>query len=177
MKKLLIIFMILGLMLTGCKQKKEEEITPAGVAISDNYRGYFYEKNTGRGVLNLTNLSEDGTGDIIIDWGSSAFETEHWEMKVNYDGKDTLNYSNALHSKRTYDSSGKYEENIIYEDGKGYFKLVDDSLIWHSESDEIDDTEFVRELIRDESSQEANPSLTNIKHIRIQKTLKKLTLF
>lgn len=148
MKKLLTLLLVLGIILVGC-QKKQDSVEPAGVPLPESYLGYFYEKIAGRGILNVEKKDEEGKALITIDWGSSAAETARWEMEANYDGKDTLSYTNAHHSIRTYDTSGSYSEETVYENGTGTLKADGLTFIWHSDNDDYgQDVVFARDIDR-----------------------------
>ena len=148
-KKLLLFVMIIGLLLTSCGKKKEI-VNNDPIEISEDYLGYFYEKNVGRGVLYLTNPISNGSVDVTIDWGSSSAETGHWEMKAQYDpNTSTFTYKDAIHTIRTYDSSGNYSEKDVYNNGTGTFKVDGESLVWHSDNDDYgEDVVFARDVER-----------------------------
>lgn len=148
-KKLLLFVMIIGLLLTSCG-KKQETINNDPIEISEDYLGYFYEKTVGRGVLNLTNPASDGSVDVTIDWGSSSAETAHWEMKAQFDpSKNVFTYKDGIHTVRTYDNAGNFDEKDVYKNGTGTFTVDGFDLIWHSDSDEYgEDVVFARDIER-----------------------------
>lgn len=158
-KKLLFILLIVGLLLTSCG-KKQEPVNNEPIEISEDYLGYFYEKEAGRAVLSIKNPRDDGSADVVIDWGSSASETAHWEMLVKFDPKANMfSYKDGLHTVRTYDTAGNYEEKEVYKNGSGSFTVDGFDLIWHSDKDDQGgDVVFSREVERkDDTAGMINP--------------------
>ena len=74
--------------------------------------------------------NEDGSYDILVSWGSSAFETSTWEIHGTYDAQSgTLTYDNGKYSVHTWDE--KDNETISGEETtKGSFSNEGDKLRW-----------------------------------------------
>lgn len=87
--------------------------------------------------------NEDGSYDILVSWGSSAFETSTWEIHGTYDAQSgTLTYDNGKYSVHTWDE--KDNETISGEETtKGSFSNEGDKLRW-KDSKNSDDGLFVR---------------------------------
>ena len=138
MKRLLSVLLTAGVLMTGCAAKEEE--VSREPEVPEELCGSWYEETAGRGSLTITR-NEDGTTGAVIDWASSAFETNHWVMeKLSYSPEtSTLDYMNG---SLTVFSDGK--EEVIYTDGDGYFWIKNENTIcWmsgRSEEDGIDGT-------------------------------------
>jgi len=160
-RKLFIVLLISLFVLTSCGKKEEKKPEEVVVEVPKEATGYFYEKVAGRGILNIANVKKDGSTDIVLDWGSSASETAHWEMLGKYNPKNSsFEYTDGKYAIRTYDASGKYTESVIYEDGSGSFEFKDNSIIWHNNKNDegTNDTVFLTDQAREEVEAElVNP--------------------
>ena len=157
MKKLFIILLVILFVLTGCVKKEDSENSKETtvVEIPKEATGYFYEKVAGRGILNISNAKKDGSVDIVVDWGSSAYETAHWEMSAVYNPKtQSFDYIKGKQAIRTYDASGKYKEEIVYEDGTGSFAFKDGAIIWHDDKAEKGSEDIIFLTEEDREKQE-----------------------
>ena len=102
----------------------------------DMGRCHVYLESTGKAAYN-----------IIVEWGSSAWETAVWQMDAEYES-DMLWYTNAVSGSLIYDDNGNESFEQYYEGGEGCFILYDDdTLHWTSyvESDYVDDMILFRQ--------------------------------
>lgn len=89
----------------------------------DDLVGRWAEKIAGRGVITVAKAAEDGKYDVTVEWANSAFEQSYWEMQAVAGNGGVLTYENGKCAIRTYDSDGKYTEDVRYENGSGTLYL------------------------------------------------------
>lgn len=87
-------------------------------------------------------LNEDGQSvHVYIQWGSSAIETNAWEMDCTYVDAlvgPILAYENGAKYEITYDDDGTENINTVYTDAEGFFALDSPAgaLNWYGAYDE-----------------------------------------
>ncbi len=99
--------------------------------------------------------NSDGSYDIKVSWGGSAFETSIWEIHGTYDSASgMIAYEDGAYSVHTYDEDGN--ETISGEElTKGAFMKEGDKLRWQ-DSKNSEDGMFVK--IPDDGSDEVSES-------------------
>lgn len=102
----------------------------------DDLIGRWAEKIAGRGVVTITQGAK-GMYDVLVEWSNSAAEQYIWEMTARPTGAGgVLSYENGRHLIRTYESDGKFTEEVKYEDGTGEFYLNSAyELMWRDDID------------------------------------------
>ena len=144
MKKTFIIAILLVLMISLCscgnKEKETEEAVPG--ATPEEYLGTYFEPIAGRGSIEVKG------NEISLNWSSSAYEHDEISFPTDYDETNKrINYKDAVRTRITYTSETEHTDEVIYEDGTGYFEIGDDKLIWHDDKSESKETvEFVRNV-------------------------------
>ena len=103
----------------------------------EEYVGVWAEEIAGRGVITITQ-SENGTYDINISWGNSAFEVSEWNMAAKYEN-GIITYTGCTKTDKTYQDENKFTEETVYTDGSGTFWLEDGMLIWEDDKTEGND--------------------------------------
>lgn len=135
MKKILTVLLTLTLVfaLAACGSKEVSE--DAGAEIYDSLVGQYQDLTSQRAVASIERTN-DGCY-MIVSWGNSAFEDVVWEMNLVYDG-EKLTYNNCKTSVVTYSEDSaedKEKEEVLSENGEGYFLLEDGALIWEGAQD------------------------------------------
>ena len=114
----------------------------------NNILGTFADNAAGRCSIEITAADEPGQYHIEIFWGSSAFQTAHWEMtgKRMQNDSGMLLYTDAKHTIITFTSENESSEEVVYENGKGSFTLQNaNELVWNDANDHAaDDLLFVK---------------------------------
>lgn len=130
MKKVMKSLLCAGLALTmfGCgmavsqNNKVEEKVEDVQKeADFKSFAGNYQDEVSQRASMTI---SEEGK--IQVTWASSATETTVWEMSVQKDG-DKLVYSDCKKSTN---------DQVEYENGKGYFEIKDGKLSWSGAQEE-----------------------------------------
>lgn len=145
MKKLtlLVISFAMLLVFAGCAKKEEtpteEEtvVTTVPVEVQGNYA----DEVAGRAMLVV---SEDN---IVCDWSSSAATRSHFEIPVTYDAQtNTIKYDAAVLTEQTFNEKGEIANSEEkYNNGTGYFEIVENKLIWHDDmSENVEPTTFAK---------------------------------
>lgn len=119
------------------KTTKETE-GETGVALDEGiekYQGNWHEEIAGRGSMEI---SPSGDGKYLIDvtWGSSAFESAHWNFTALYDSSTgDLSYDDGTYQVITFDEDGTdsvTEEKSVH----GTLHLTDEGKIeWTDSAD------------------------------------------
>lgn len=135
MKKILTVLLTLTLVfaLAACGSNGASEEDNAGVY--DSLVGQYQDSTSQRAVATIERTN-DGCY-MIVSWGNSAFEDVVWEMNLVYDG-EKLTYNNCKTSVVTYSEDSaedKEKEEVLSENGEGYFLLEDGALIWEGAQD------------------------------------------
>lgn len=112
---------------------------------ADSLTGKWAEKIAGRGMITIVKKG-NGTYSIDVLWSGSASEKAIWTITGTDDGKGAIQYTNALHTKRTFTNDTTYTDEILYQNGSGKFYLNNDgSLTWiDNKGDVAKDTVFIR---------------------------------
>ena len=150
MKKILIIALSLVMLVGayGCSTKESETEEKLPTAIPEEYRGSYHEEIAGRAFM------EVGEFGITIDWSSSAFEKAHFDMPADYDAENKrINYENSVLTTTVFESDEKSTTNEVYNDGSGYFEILEDRLVWHDSSAE-NEGDFVVFARNEEAAEE-----------------------
>ena len=159
MKKIIKMLAITSLSLTlvACGQKQAEvEETPIPIPVE--IEGNYYEKSAGRGELIISNI-DGNQADVLINWPNGAFESLSWSLHVFYDG-EALEYTDGVETKLTFSDDGlKAETEEVYNDGTGYFEIIEDGIIWYNNKGEQGDepSTFLRDYARNEEANMPNP--------------------
>ena len=105
--------------------------------------GAWEDEVSQRAHMNVTK-NEDGSYNIVVRWGSSAFETSVWEIHGTYDEvSGMLSYQDGAYSIHTADEKGN--ETISGEETtNGAFMKEGEKLRW-SDSKAPDDGLFVKQ--------------------------------
>ena len=113
-----------------------------------NIIGTFADNVAGRCSIEITAADEPGEFHISINWGSSAFQTAHWEMtgKRMQNDSGNLLYQDAKHTIITFTAEDQSTEEVVYENGKGSFLMQNgNELRWNdAEGHAADDLLFVK---------------------------------
>ena len=114
----------------------EQAQAPAADQASD-FEGQYY---AGDGNLSILK-QEDGSYLIEVWWGINAAQHGEWVMHGQYDGTDTITYSDCVKHELTLNESGEVDaDDTIYEAGTGSIKIVDASTImWNDDMEHIAD--------------------------------------
>lgn len=83
----------------------------------------------------LAEAAEDGLG-ITVYWGNSASEAVKWTMKASYAEDGTLAYTDCKKSVLKMNEDGHETEDVVYENGTGYFSTFGGVLYWNGAADE-----------------------------------------
>ena len=99
--------------------------------------GSWQDEISQRAGMDVTK-NEDGSYDILVHWGGSAFETAIWEIHGTYDGAaGELLYNDGKYSIHTFDEDGT--KTISSEETtNGGFIMEDGKLRW---KDSMNDSE------------------------------------
>ncbi|MBR1567970.1 MAG: hypothetical protein IJ648_03325 [Lachnospiraceae bacterium] len=99
--------------------------------------GSWQDEISQRASMDVTK-NDDGSYDILVHWGGSAFETAIWEIHGTYDGAaGELLYNDGKYSIHTFDEDGT--ETISSEETtNGGFIMEDGKLRW---KDSMNDSE------------------------------------
>ncbi|MBR4471365.1 MAG: hypothetical protein IKS54_08680 [Erysipelotrichaceae bacterium] len=158
MKKIITVLMALLLVagLSACTKKETEPEVKQPTAVPEELCGSYHEEIAGRASLEVR---EDY---LIIDWSNSAYEKAHFEAQTDYDAENKrINYSNGVMGTVVYETEEKFTENELYNDGSGYFEVLEDRLIWRDDRAEenTDPVIFVRneEISEEEEANMYNP--------------------
>ena len=145
MKKLTLLVISLAMLLVfaGCAKKEEtpakEEtvVTTVPVEVQGNYA----DDVAGRAMLVVSE------NNIVCDWSSSAATRSHFEIPVVYDAEtNTIKYDAAVLTEQTFNEQGEIANSEEkYNNGTGYFEIVENKLIWHDDmSEDKETTTFVK---------------------------------
>ena len=135
MKKILTVLLTLTLVFALAACGSNEVSEDAGAEIYDSLVGQYQDLTSQRAVASIERTN-DGCH-MIVSWGNSAFEDVVWEMNLVYDG-EKLAYNNCKTSVVTYledSAEDKEKEEVLSENGEGYFLLEDGALIWEGAQD------------------------------------------
>ena len=135
MKKFLSVLLTLALVfaLAACGSKGTSG--DANAELYDSLVGQYQDLTSQRAVASIERTN-DGCY-MIVSWGNSAFEDVVWEMNLVYDG-EKLTYNNCKTSLITYSeerAEDQEKEEVLCENGEGYFLLEDGALIWEGAQD------------------------------------------
>ena len=104
--------------------------------------GSWQDEVSMRASMEVTE-NQDGSYDILVSWGSSAFETSTWEIHGTYQPESgMLAYEDGKYSVHTFDENGR-ESVSGQETTKGSFSKNGEKLIWH-DSKNSEDGSFIR---------------------------------
>ncbi len=94
------------------------------------------------GVGRITTVIEEDGGDYLVNihWSSSAAEGSVWEYRCYYDGGVLRCDGIGTRNDYVFDEDGNEDVNEIYNDGSATFEIVDGSLIWNDEKDDMGDS-------------------------------------
>ena len=120
-----------------CSESAFSADAPSEASLSIYYAGALsgnYQDSTSqRASAQVTDNGD--TVAVTVSWAGSAFERYVWEMNcTNEDGK--LTYKDCRKTLCTSDDSGEETEEVIYENGEGYFTVTDGKLAWDGASEE-----------------------------------------
>lgn len=99
-------------------------------AYYEEFTGSYQDVISGRAVLDASYSEELGRLSIGISWADSASAAMNWKMSAASDRDGDLAYKDCTKSYATYDEDGNATEEVLYEDGEGYFTLQDGCIIW-----------------------------------------------
>ena len=115
----------------GDETKVDESMYPV---VYDELVGQYQDTVSMRAVANIER-TQDGCF-MVVSWGNSATESVVWEMTLEYDG-EKLNYKDCKTSLVTYGDDDSFEEEVLSENGEGYFVLTNGGFLnWEGASDE-----------------------------------------
>lgn len=126
------------------KPTEAETITSSEYS-ADALIGTWAEKIAGRGVIEVSKGSTEGTYHIGIDWANGATEHYQWEIiDASATGENEIAYTNCVLTIHTYDAEGEETLTEKYNDGTGKFSLnADNEMVWQDDVDHsADDTSF-----------------------------------
>lgn len=112
---------------------------------ADDLAGVWADKISGRCLIEIAKSETEGVYDVMIHWGSSAFESYNWTMTaVAGDGPELI-YEDAKLIDLLFTSEEESTETVKYENGKGSFILLSTyELIWNDETEHTaDDILFI----------------------------------
>ena len=102
----------------------------------ESFIGSYYDSYSQRASLDIT-ANDDGTLHLLVNWGSSASETDQWEMNAEYTPDGALYYTDGVHSRIIFPDDANEEVTIIEENQIGSFTVFDDGQIaWMGATDE-----------------------------------------
>lgn len=97
--------------------------------------GEWQDKTSQRAVAEIAANGSENVS-IKVHWSSSAIETNVWTMTAFLLDDGALYYDDCRLTVVTTDEQGNTSEQVIYEDGVGYFVLADGDLLWLGAADE-----------------------------------------
>ncbi len=100
--------------------------------------GSYTDSVTQRAVLDITD-NGDNTLRLLVTWGSSALETDQWEMNAVFTPDGALYYKDGVHRRIEFPEDQNKEETItiIEENQIGSFTAFDDgTLAWMGAAEE-----------------------------------------
>ncbi len=112
----------------------------------DDMVGTWAEKIAGRGTIEISKGDAEGKYNVLIHWGSSAFESYSWTMTAYPTGKGAeLSYDDCTLVDIVFTSDDQSTETVLYENGKGSFDLLSTyELVWNDKAGHAaDDTVFI----------------------------------
>ena len=150
---LLALIMLAGL--CACSEKQAEPEVKQPTAVPEELRGSYHEEIAGRASLEVSE------NELVIDWSNSAYERVHFEADSDYESENNrITYKDGVLVSTLFETEEKYTETQLYDNGSGYFEVLDDRLVWHDESSEAgsDPVIFARnEEIAEEEANMYNP--------------------
>lgn len=125
---------------TPAAEETEVQATESAVDYS-TFAGGYQDSWSQRAFCEVTEAEDGKSVNVLIQWGSSAVETNMWQMNCTYDetdGVSKLVYSNGAKYEVTYDEDGSEFSNTVYSDGQGYFVYdsATGNLAWSGAVDE-----------------------------------------
>lgn len=116
-------------------------------SIANGLVGTWAEKIAGRGVIEISEGTKEGTYNIEINWADSAFEYYQWEIKnAPATDNDVISYDNCKLTIHTYKSEDEETVKIKYENGTGKLSINSaGEVVWQDDVDNSgEDTSFVK---------------------------------
>jgi len=108
------------------------------IASSDDYLGVW---GNNRITLEVTG-SKSGNMVFTITWPDSAATAYEWNYYCQYNSETGDMECNEMADKSflTYDESGEFTMESIYDNGSGLFSMVDGEIVWFNFTDDDADT-------------------------------------
>lgn len=95
-----------------------------------------YEDSVSQRASAEVKNNDDGTYNIQVFWGSSAFESYVWTMNASYDAStNRLVYNDCTKVIQTYSEDAATTIEEEYADGEGYFEIDGSNLKWTGAGD------------------------------------------
>lgn len=99
--------------------------------------GEYEDETSQRAMMTVMPEGEEGHYNVIVSWGSSAFETTIWEFTGDFDYKSgMLTYEDCCKYELTLNEDGEQKEDEIYKDGKGALLYYEDGFHWDNKGDD-----------------------------------------
>lgn len=113
---------------------------------ADDLVGNWAEKIAGRGYIEISKDETTGSYNVMITWGSSAYETYSWTMTGYPTGRGAeIRYDDCTLVDIVFSSENQSTETVQYENGTGSFNLLSTyELVWNDETGHTaEDTVFI----------------------------------
>ena len=114
----------------------------------EEFVGEWQDEVSQRATMSVKKTDQTGVYDILIHWGSGYNSAMQWRMTATAGAQDEiLSYTDGVKAELTFpdDGDGEEQENIIWDDGTGYFMFRDGYLTWYDEKEtEAAERRFVK---------------------------------
>lgn len=105
----------------------EEELA----AFYESLEGEYQDTVDGRAVMEATAINAEGLL-VVVHWSNSAEDYTQWNMLVQKGEDNMLVYSDGIKSNVNLTED---KEEIVYDNGSGYFTLEDGVWAWNGAYD------------------------------------------
>ncbi len=125
---------------------KSDKTVDATVILNDiKLTGTWSDRISQRATMEVRG-GKDQVYQIHVHWGSTAFESENWNMTATFnDATGELTYKDCTRMTLTLKEDGAENEAVRYTDGKGKFLYKNGELYWQAANDEdVNECVFVR---------------------------------
>ncbi len=103
------------------------------ITYSGDLTGNYDDSYSQRATATVVDNNEEV--EITVNWSSSATEETVWTLTAAKDGAK-LSYTDCKKVTLAFDEDGSDTEEVIYENGAGYFTVVDGNLVWDGAAEE-----------------------------------------
>ncbi|GEM_PF-3164595 len=123
-----------------------EEIGETMPEIPENpFVGSYSEEIADREIMDIT-FGEDQIYHVSVHWAGSAFDFVEWEFSGEFNGRQTLYYTDCVKKYVSYTQDGLREEKIEYTDGTGFLKIAEEGtktgIVWSDDQENIGEDSF-----------------------------------